>query len=128
MSKVFKKTCNVFKVLRMSQLSIGEVAAGKLVNLLSNDVARFDLAFMFLHYLWLVPLQLAVVMYFLYEAAGYAPFIGLFGVILLVLPIQGNINYYSNYFIFSKTNKTTYLFAGTSLNMIILCFPYSRSD
>lgn len=109
MSKVFKKTCNVFKVLRMSQLSIGEVAAGKLVNLLSNDVARFDLAFMFLHYLWLVPLQLAVVMYFLYEAAGYAPFIGLFGVILLVLPIQGNINYDSNYFIFSKTNKTTYL-------------------
>ncbi|XP_045761292.1 uncharacterized protein LOC123864713 [Maniola jurtina] len=76
------------KVLRMSQLSINEVAAGKLVNLLSNDVARFDMAFMFLHYLWLVPLQLAVVMYFLYVAAGYAPFVGLFGVILFILPIQ----------------------------------------
>nr|XP_034841109.1 multidrug resistance-associated protein 4-like [Maniola hyperantus] len=76
------------KVLRMSQLSINEVAAGKLVNLLSNDVARFDMAFMFLHYIWLVPLQLAVVMYFLYDAAGYAPFVGLFGVILFILPIQ----------------------------------------
>ncbi|XP_039745503.1 multidrug resistance-associated protein 4-like [Pararge aegeria] len=76
------------KVLRMSQLSIGEVAAGKLVNLLSNDVARFDMAFMFLHYLWLVPLQLTFVLYFLYDAAGYAPFVGLFSVIILVLPIQ----------------------------------------
>ncbi|XP_052747534.1 ATP-binding cassette sub-family C member 4 [Bicyclus anynana] len=76
------------KVLRMSQLSIGEVAAGKLVNLLSNDVARFDMAFMFLHYLWLVPLQLIFVLYFLYDAAGYAPFVGLFSVIFLILPIQ----------------------------------------
>ncbi|XP_050352389.1 uncharacterized protein LOC126774816 [Nymphalis io] len=76
------------KILRMNQLSISEVAAGKLVNILSNDVARFDMAFMFLHYLWLVPLQLAIVMYFLYEAAGYAPYVGLFGVVLLVLPIQ----------------------------------------
>ena len=76
----------------MSQTSINEIAAGKIVNLLSNDVARFDMAFMFLHYLWLVPLQLSVVLYFLYDAGGYAPFVGLFGVVLLVLPIQG-INY-----------------------------------
>lgn len=73
----------------MSQTSINEVAAGKVVNLLSNDIARFDMAFMFLHYLWLVPLQLAIVLYFLYEAGGYAPFIGLFGVALFILPIQG---------------------------------------
>ncbi|CAH2099924.1 unnamed protein product [Euphydryas editha] len=79
------------KILRMSQVSITEVAAGKLVNLLSNDVARFDMAFMFLHYIWLVPVQLAVVMYFLYEAGGYAPFVGLFAVVLLILPIQAGL-------------------------------------
>lgn len=73
----------------MSQKSVNEIAAGKIVNLLSNDVARFDMAFMFLHYLWLVPLQMSVVLYFLYDAAGYAPYVGLFGVVLLVLPIQG---------------------------------------
>ncbi|XP_046974021.1 uncharacterized protein LOC124540463 [Vanessa cardui] len=79
------------KILRMNQLSISEVAAGKLVNILSNDVARFDMAFMFLHYLWLVPVQLAIVMYFLYGAGGYAPYVGLFGVVLLVLPIQAGL-------------------------------------
>ncbi|VVC94160.1 unnamed protein product [Leptidea sinapis] len=83
------------KVLRMSQLSLGDVAAGKLVNLLSNDVARFDLAFMFLHYIWLVPLQLGIVMYFLYDIGGYAPFVGLFGVILLILPIQATLTKYT---------------------------------
>ncbi|XP_068628827.1 ATP-binding cassette sub-family C member 4-like [Battus philenor] len=76
------------KVLRMSQTSLGEVAAGKLVNLLSNDVARFDFAFMFLHYFWLVPIQLCAVMVLLYYTAGFAPYVGLFGVFLLVLPIQ----------------------------------------
>ncbi|CAH0722570.1 unnamed protein product, partial [Brenthis ino] len=76
------------KILRMSQTAVNEVAAGKVVNLLSNDIARFDSAIMFLHYLWLVPLQLAIVMYFLYEAGGYAPFVGLFGVVLFILPVQ----------------------------------------
>lgn len=73
----------------MSQVSIGEVAGGKLVNLLSNDIARFDYAFMFLHNLWVIPIQTAVVLYFLWEVAGYAPFVGLFSVVLLILPIQG---------------------------------------
>ncbi|CAH0600505.1 unnamed protein product [Chrysodeixis includens] len=76
------------KLLRLSQVSVGEVAGGKLVNLLSNDIARFDYAFMFLHYLWIVPIQAAVVLYFLYDVAGYAPFVGLFGVVIFILPLQ----------------------------------------
>nr|UEO57356.1 ABCC2 [Conogethes punctiferalis] len=76
------------KLLRLNQVSIGEVAGGKLVNLLSNDIARFEYAFMFLHYLWVIPIQTAVVLYFLYTVGGFAPFVGLFGVILLIFPIQ----------------------------------------
>ncbi|CAK1599799.1 unnamed protein product [Parnassius mnemosyne] len=79
------------KVLRMSQASLGEVAAGKLVNLLSNDVARFDFAFMFLHYFWLVPIQLTAVLILLYYTAGFAPYVGLFGVFLLVVPVQAGL-------------------------------------
>ncbi|KPJ13568.1 ABC transporter C family member 12 [Papilio machaon] len=79
------------KVLRMSQASLGEVAAGKLVNLLSNDVSRFDFAFMFLHYFWLVPIQLTVVLVLLYYTAGFAPYVGLFGVFILVLPVQAGL-------------------------------------
>nr|UAX26432.1 ATP-binding cassette C subfamily [Galleria mellonella] len=76
------------KVLRMSQVTLGEVAGGKIVNLLSNDLARFDFAFMFLHYVWLIPIQTAVVLYLLYNRAGYAPFVGLFSVVVLIFPIQ----------------------------------------
>ncbi|XP_063890832.1 uncharacterized LOC110383917 [Helicoverpa armigera] len=79
------------KLLRMTQVSVGEVAGGKLVNLLSNDITRFDYAFMFLHYLWIVPIQVAVVLYFLWEAAGFAPFVGLFGVVILILPLQAGL-------------------------------------
>ncbi|CAH0699047.1 unnamed protein product [Spodoptera exigua] len=79
------------KLLRMSQVSVGDVAGGKLVNLLSNDVARFDYAFMFLHYLWVVPLQVGVVLYFVYDAAGWAPYVGLFGVIIIILPLQAGL-------------------------------------
>ncbi|KAJ2946418.1 hypothetical protein O0L34_g12457 [Tuta absoluta] len=77
------------KMLRINQVSIGETAAGKLVNLLSNDVARFDYSFMFLHNLWVVPVQVAVVLYLLWQTAGYAPFVGLFSVVFLMFPIQG---------------------------------------
>ncbi|XP_059049414.1 ATP-binding cassette sub-family C member 4-like [Achroia grisella] len=76
------------KVLRMSQIALGEVAGGKLVNLLSNDLARLDYALMFLHYLWLIPIQTSVVLYLLYNAAGYAPYVGLFSVIIVIFPIQ----------------------------------------
>ncbi|CAB3237240.1 unnamed protein product [Arctia plantaginis] len=79
------------KLLRISQVSVGEVAGGKLVNLLSNDIARFDYAFMFLHYLWIVPIQAAVVLYLLYITAGYAPFVGLFSVVLFILPLQAGL-------------------------------------
>lgn len=108
----------------MSQVSITEVAAGKLVNLLANDVARFDMAFMFLHYIWLVPVQLAVVMYFLYEAGGYAPFVGLFSVMLLILPIQGK--YYCFFFRMkaSKSRKWYFQDDPTYLNLNFIYFHY----
>ncbi|XP_053600748.1 uncharacterized protein LOC128669719 [Plodia interpunctella] len=76
------------KVLRMNQVALGEVAGGKLVNLLSNDVARFDYAFMFLHNMWVIPIQTAVILYLLYVAAGYAPFVGLGVALILILPLQ----------------------------------------
>lgn len=73
----------------MSQTSLGSIAAGNLVNLMSNDVARFDYVFMFMHHLWIVPIQAGVVLYFLYDSGGVAPIIGLVGVILVITPLQG---------------------------------------
>ncbi|CAG9575807.1 unnamed protein product [Danaus chrysippus] len=77
------------KIMRMNNGSLGQTTAGKVVNILSNDLQRFDLAFLFLHYVWIIPLQLAAVIYLGYVQAGYASLIGLAALILIALPIQG---------------------------------------
>ncbi|KAI5634801.1 ABC transporter domain-containing protein [Phthorimaea operculella] len=77
------------KLLRVNQASIGDVAAGKLVNLLAGDMARFDLAFIFLNDLWVTPILVGVVLYLMWDMAGYAPFVGIFSVTLMMVPLQG---------------------------------------
>ena len=77
--------------MRMSNGSLGDTTAGKVVNLLSNDLQRFDLALMFLHYVWIIPLQVAAVVYLGFLQAGTAAFIGFAALIIIALPLQGNI-------------------------------------
>lgn len=73
----------------MNNGSLGETAAGKVVNILSNDLQRFDFAFLFMHYIWIIPLQLGAVLYLGYREAGYAAFVGMAALCLIALPFQG---------------------------------------
>lgn len=75
--------------MRMNNGALGDTTAGKVVNILSNDLQRFDLAFLFLHYIWIIPIQLTAVCYLGYMQAGYAALIGLAALIVIALPIQG---------------------------------------
>ncbi|KAL4709197.1 hypothetical protein ACJJTC_008125 [Scirpophaga incertulas] len=77
------------KLMRMNNASLGETAAGKVVNILSNDMVRLDMAMLFLHYVWIIPIQLAIVLYLGYKEAGVAALIGLVALIIISLPIQG---------------------------------------
>lgn len=45
------------KTLRMSKLATTQTSAGNVVNLLSNDVSRLDYGFIFVHYIWILPIQ-----------------------------------------------------------------------
>jgi ATP-binding cassette, subfamily C (CFTR/MRP), member 4 len=87
--KVRVATCSVIyrKALRLSSTALGNTSVGKVVNLLSNDVSRFDIVSVFLHSMWLAPLLTIIVGVLLYIEAGYG---GLFGaiVIAIVTPIQ----------------------------------------
>lgn len=49
------------KALRLSHTALGETSPGKLVNLLSNDVNRFDWATFFVNSLWVSPLLTFIV-------------------------------------------------------------------
>ena len=65
-----------------------DATTGQLVNLVSNDVQRFDLVTIFLHFLWSGPLQVVVCLLLLIKEVGApAAFAGM-GVILVLIPVQ----------------------------------------
>ncbi|XP_051160133.1 probable multidrug resistance-associated protein lethal(2)03659 [Leptopilina boulardi] len=76
------------KALRLSKTALGETTIGQAVNLLSNDVNRFDLAIIFVHYLWIGPLETIIITYFMYQEVGVAAIIGV-ATLLMFIPLQG---------------------------------------
>ncbi|XP_014467782.1 PREDICTED: probable multidrug resistance-associated protein lethal(2)03659 isoform X2 [Dinoponera quadriceps] len=76
------------KALKLTRTALGETTIGQAVNLLSNDVSRFDVAIIFLHYLWIGPVETIVLMYFMYIEVEISSVIGV-AVLLLFIPLQG---------------------------------------
>jgi len=74
----------------LSKTSLGETTVGHVVNLLSNDVNRFDVALRFIQFLVIGPLGTIVVTYFLWQEIGPSSLVGVAGV-LVVIPLQGSI-------------------------------------
>ncbi|KAM4711154.1 ATP-binding cassette sub-family C member 4-like isoform 2-T2 [Anableps anableps] len=75
------------KALRLSSESMGRTTTGQIVNLLSNDVNRFDEIILNLHYLWVGPLQALVIIVFLWCEIGPSCLAGV-AVIALMMPVQ----------------------------------------
>ncbi|XP_026820568.1 probable multidrug resistance-associated protein lethal(2)03659 isoform X1 [Rhopalosiphum maidis] len=82
--------CSVIfrKSLRLNNTAIGKTTVGQVINLLSNDVNRFDRAATFLHYLWIGPLQSIVVTYFLWQEIGVSSLLCIV-IMILIIPFQG---------------------------------------
>lgn len=87
--KVRVAVCSLIyrKALKLSTTALGNTSVGKVVNLLSNDVSRFDIVSVFLHSMWLAPLLTIVVGVLLFKEVGYPGLIGML-VIAVVTPIQ----------------------------------------
>lgn len=78
------------KALKLSRTALGETTIGQAVNLLSNDVSRFDVAIIFLHYLWLGPLETVIITYFMWSEVGWPAVYGV-AALLLFIPLQGTL-------------------------------------
>uniref|UniRef100_A0A0A9VYF9 Multidrug resistance-associated protein 4 n=2 Tax=Lygus hesperus TaxID=30085 RepID=A0A0A9VYF9_LYGHE len=76
------------KALRLSRTALGQTTIGQIVNLMSNDVNRFDVTFMLIHNIWIGPVQTVIISYLAYQLVGPAAFIGL-GFLLIFIPFQG---------------------------------------
>lgn len=87
--KVRIAVCSIIyrKALRLSRTALGDTAPGKVVNLLSNDVNRFDMVSIFLHSMWSAPMLSIIIGYFLWSEVGLPGLIGMI-VIFVVTPLQ----------------------------------------
>lgn len=65
----------------------GDGLSGTVINLMANDVSRFDYAVIFFHDLWKGPVELVIVAVLVYREIGPAGLIGI-GFLLLFIPIQ----------------------------------------
>ncbi|XP_072319420.1 ATP-binding cassette sub-family C member 4-like [Eucyclogobius newberryi] len=75
------------KALRLSTESVGRTSTGQIVNLLSNDVNRFDEVTINMHYLWIGPLQAVVILVLLWFEIGLSCLAGV-TIVVLMLPLQ----------------------------------------
>jgi len=77
--------------LLLSQRALGkQTSIGQVVNLMSNDVNRFDRGAKYFNYLWISPLQALITTIILYFVIGQSCFVGLL-TMLLYVPLQGDI-------------------------------------
>ncbi|XP_063068367.1 multidrug resistance-associated protein 4 isoform X2 [Engraulis encrasicolus] len=75
------------KALCLSSSAMGQTTTGQIVNLLSNDVNKFDQVTIFLHFLWVGPLQAAAVIGLLWQEIGPSCLAGM-AVLVFLMPLQ----------------------------------------
>lgn len=56
---------------------------------MSNDVARFEQLFITLHYIWILPIQGALITFMIWENVGIASLAGVFLISIQTIPLQG---------------------------------------
>ncbi|XP_017091987.2 ATP-binding cassette sub-family C member 4 [Drosophila bipectinata] len=76
------------KTLQLSMKTAGQTPAGYLINLLSNDVNRLDYGFIFMHWIWIMPLQAVLTCYLIWLNIGIPAVVGVVGLLLKTVPVQ----------------------------------------
>lgn len=71
----------------MSKAAQGKTTVGQMINLIGLDSIRYDTNLLFLAYLFIGPLQLAIFSYFLWDEVGESAFAGI-GFVIILIPIE----------------------------------------
>uniref|UniRef100_A0A8C0B8P8 ATP binding cassette subfamily C member 4 n=1 Tax=Buteo japonicus TaxID=224669 RepID=A0A8C0B8P8_9AVES len=77
----------MIEALRLSNVAMAKTTTGQIVNLLSNDVNKFDQVTIFLHFLWAGPIQAVAVTVLLWMEIGPSCLAGM-AVLIILLPVQ----------------------------------------
>ena len=71
-------------MLRLSRVAVVNLTAGYVINLVSNDVRKFDNFFFQLHYLWLGPLDLFIVTILAWRLVGWPSLLGSMYLVMMI--------------------------------------------
>ncbi|KAL6254636.1 hypothetical protein P5V15_013943 [Pogonomyrmex californicus] len=80
------------KLLRINKASMTQTGTGQIMNLLSNDVTRFDQLTMFLNYVWIMPFQVVIIGYIMWDKVGISLFVGVGSLLIISLIVQGSVS------------------------------------
>ncbi|XP_031714239.1 multidrug resistance-associated protein 4-like [Anarrhichthys ocellatus] len=75
------------KALCLNSKAFAKTTTGQIVNLLSNDVNKFDEVTLYLHFLWIGPIQVVAVILLLMYAIGPSCLAGM-AVFFILMPVQ----------------------------------------
>ncbi|XP_057653038.1 ATP-binding cassette sub-family C member 4-like isoform X2 [Diorhabda carinulata] len=94
------------KITKLNHKALGQTAVGQVVNLLSNDVNRFDLLIPNLHAIWVMPIQVAFLLFIMWYQVGISSLFGIVVMVLLTVPVQGFLAKYVAKLRISISKKT----------------------
>lgn len=81
----------LLQALRLKINSFDQNTVGRIVSLISNDImARFDMAFVYMPYLFVGPLETVIITYILWQELGAPSALLGIGTILFFVPFQGS--------------------------------------
>lgn len=81
------------KSLSLKKSAMAEGLNGQMINILSNELSRFDYTLCFLYDCWKGPLELLLFGYFIYQQIGVAAFAGI-AFITLFVPLQSKLYFF----------------------------------
>ncbi|XP_076757864.1 ATP-binding cassette sub-family C member 4 isoform X2 [Xylocopa sonorina] len=73
-------------MLRLSKTALNQITSGQVVNILSNDVSRFDEMCFFLNFIWITPIQIIIITLILWHKVGVSSLVGIGALLLITLP------------------------------------------
>ncbi|UJR07994.1 hypothetical protein I4U23_012273 [Adineta vaga] len=88
------------RLLSLSTNAIQTMTTGQLVNLISNDVSKFEILYVYIHFFWAGPLLALVVFGFIWNEIGIPTLFG-YTILLLQIPLQ---SYFSKKFRLYRKN------------------------
>ncbi|CAK9828619.1 ATP-binding cassette sub-family C member 4 [Anthophora retusa] len=74
------------KILRLSNAALIQITSGQVVNLLSNDVSRFDELCYYLNFIWITPIQVILVASVIWYKVGISSMVGVGALLLMTIP------------------------------------------